>query len=99
MVFVTSQKRPSAQSHMGSKGTIRLKDVWAMLDACTPGYTRKEQKHNWCVMHKELTYPSLPLGPHGRRENPEIEIGHIKRLVRFFGIELCAGAKIEALRL
>jgi hypothetical protein len=33
---------------------------------------------------------ALPLGPHGRRVNPEIETGYVRSLARHLGIEECA---------
>jgi len=81
---------------MGSFGTIQLSDLWAMLEHCAPGYTRKLMTHNWKVMYNGLTYPSLPLGPHGRRKNVAIEIGHVKQMARTLGILPCAA---EFLRL
>lgn len=65
---------------------VRLDDVWRMLDHCLPGYTAAEKPHHWSVRHQGRVYPRLPLGPHGRRHNPEIEAGHVRSLVRFFGI-------------
>ena len=69
---------------------VRLDDVWRMLDHCLPGYTKLEKPHCWTVKFSGRSYPRIPLGPHGRRHNPETEAGHIRSLVRFFGIpEVC----------
>jgi hypothetical protein len=71
---------------------IRLQDIWAMLDKCAPGHVRRKGKHHWIVAYQERTYRSLPLGPHGRRVDPEIETGYVRSLVRHLGIEECARA-------
>ncbi len=69
-----------------------------MLDDCAPGYTKKEREHNWCVTYNKVPFPRLPRGPHGRRENPEVQIGHLRQMVRLFQIEDCAMTRIELLR-
>jgi len=69
---------------------IRLLDIWAMLDQCAPGHARKKGKHHWIVTFQERTYHSLPLGPHGRRVNPEIPTGFVRSIVRHLRIEECA---------
>ena len=83
---------------MSSSGTIALGEIWSMLDHCAPGYSKKERKHNWLVMYRGISYPSLPLGPHGARKNPEIQIGHVKNLARQFRILDCARTQLEQLR-
>jgi len=69
-----------------SHGTIALKRIWGMLDACAPGHRRSAKIHNWCIQYDGKTFPSLPLGPHGKRENPDIQIGVVKQMVRHLGI-------------
>lgn len=83
---------------MASSGTIPLQDIWAMLDDCAPGHQRKEREHNWLVTYKGVPFPRLPRGPHGTRQNPGIQVGHVRQMVRLFGIQDCAGGHIEALR-
>lgn len=82
---------------MSSSGTVSLKDIWAMLDACAPGHKRKARKHNWLITYGALAYPSLPLGPHGKRTDPDIQLGHVRNMVRMLKIEDCAATKIEGL--
>lgn len=77
---------------MVGRGQVRLKKVWAMLDECAPGYTRKKFTHNWSVAFDGKIYRRLPLGAHGRRQNAEIEIGHVKNMVRFLAIDACKPA-------
>lgn len=83
---------------MSSLGTIALSAIWAMLDHCAPGHTRKARKHNWVVMYAGLTYPRLPVGEHGARRDPEIQIGHVRNMARHFGIMECAKGQLEQLR-
>ncbi|MFO8072729.1 MAG: hypothetical protein R6V85_12730 [Polyangia bacterium] len=68
-----------------------------MLKKCAPGYTKKERKHNWLIRYDGKSFPNLPKGAHKRRK-AEIEIGHVRQLVRLFEIEDCAAAEIPALR-
>ena len=72
-----------------------------MLDACAPGWVGVETTHNLCVRYKGKEYPRLPLGDHGKRArgNIEIEIGHVKHMVRKFEITDCAAAELPQLRL
>lgn len=78
--------------------SVRLADVFAMLDHCLPGYTAKESNHFWSVRHPdgELTYPALPKGKHGAKR-AEAEIGHVRQMVRLFEIQACAAGQIPAL--
>jgi hypothetical protein len=69
---------------------VHLLDIWTMLDQCAPGHVRKQGKHHWIVSYGDKTYHALPLGPHGRRVNPEIETGYVRSLARHLGIEECA---------
>jgi hypothetical protein len=45
-----------------SFGMIPLKDVWAMLDHCAPGHTRKQRTHNWLVIFGAGATPAFQLG-------------------------------------
>jgi hypothetical protein len=83
---------------VSSSGTIPLADIWAMLNHCAPGHTRKQRVHNWVVTYGSRSFPRLPVGEHGARKNPEIQVGHVKTMVRFLGIEDCAKGQIERLR-
>jgi hypothetical protein len=70
--------------------TVELRRVWEMLDRCAPAYTKNKTDHYWCIRYEGRTYPSFPLGPHGRRENPEIEFGHVRKMARMLGIWDCS---------
>jgi hypothetical protein len=83
---------------MGSSGRVPLSEIWAMLDACAPGYGRKPTKHHWRVTANGQIFPALPLGEHGARKDPEIQVGHVRKMARHFGILECAKKHIELLR-
>jgi hypothetical protein len=83
---------------VGTHGTVPLNDVWAMLKECAPGYTKRARTHNWVVMYQGHTYPRMPVGEHGTRTNPEIQIGHVRNMCNLFGILECAKKHIELLR-
>ena len=59
---------------------VALNDVWAMLKKCAPGFTATETTHHYCIRYNQRTYPTLPLGEHGPRHNPEIKRGHIRQM-------------------
>ena len=57
-----------------------------MLRACAPGHTIRRTKHSQVVTYNGKT-SRLPLGSQGKQTNStEIESGHIRQLVRHFGI-------------
>lgn len=69
-----------------------------MLDACAPRHTRKENLHHYCIRFNGKTYPSLPKGEHGRGLRAEIELGHVKKMIRHLGIDLdCAKKHLPGL--
>lgn len=71
-----------------------------MLDHCAPGHTRKARVHNYVVYFGGLAYPRLPLGEHGRRDNPAIQLGHIKQMVRQLKLDLdCVSRYLPQLKL
>lgn len=53
-----------------------------MLDQCAPGHTRKAREHNHVVYFQQRSFSSLPLGKHGKRDNPPIQAFHVKQMVR-----------------
>lgn len=69
-----------------------------MLDACAPGYTKRSSTHKWRVMFNRLTYPSLPLGKHGNRKNPEIRVGEVRHMLNHLGVDMdCAHKHLPGL--
>ena len=69
-----------------------------MLETCAPGHTRTETTHYWRVAFGTKVYPTLPLGKHGSRRDSEIQVGHVKKMVRLLEILECAKRQIEQLR-
>ena len=57
-----------------------------MLDACAPGYAIVEKPHKYWVLYNGRTFRALPKGKQGS-DNPEIERGHIKKMIRALGID------------
>lgn len=81
---------------MTGSGEVKIKLVWAMLEACADGYRATETKHHYCVRWNEKTYPTFPKGAHGQ-SNPGIEIGQVRKLARHLEISDCAKLEIPAL--
>ncbi len=82
---------------MTSSGTVALKEVWSMLGRCAPGHRRQERDHHWCIYFQNRTYPTFPRGEHGARKNPEIQIGHVRKMARHLGILDCAREQLPQL--
>lgn len=74
---------------MSSRGCLPLNDIFKMLDECAPGHTRKSGDHYWVIIFHGKIYYDLPKGEHGAK-NPDIQIGHVKKLIRRLLIEDCA---------
>ncbi len=73
-------------SHLTPLGT-----VWKILDECAPGYSKKASSEYWRIRWNTLTYSRLPVGPHGSKsDRTQVFTGHVRALVRHFGIEECA---------
>jgi hypothetical protein len=69
-----------------------------MLKTCT-GQDSVVPKlhHNWVTVGS-LTYRGFPKGKHGARKDPEIEIGHVRHMIRFLHInEDCAKKQLPML--
>jgi len=75
---------------MTSTGLVTLKKIEALLDDCAPGAVIEEKTHHLWVHYQGTTYRGLPRGAHGARKNPEIQVGHVRRMARFFDIVNCA---------
>ncbi len=82
---------------MGAGGVVTLEEVWQMPDRCAPGHTRDARTHHWCVRYAGRTFPRPPLGAHGRRKFPSVEVGFVRQMVRHLGIGTCAQAWIDGL--
>ena len=77
---------------MASAGQVPQKKIWDMLDECAPGWNKNETDHFICLRWKSRTYPSFP-------KHPQVDIGHIRKMVRELGVDkACSQKQIEALR-
>jgi hypothetical protein len=82
---------------VGTAGPVSLKAVLAMLVECAEGHAIKRKLHHYWVSFHGHTYRGLPLGEHGAKR-PEIELGHIRHMVRLLGIEpACASRHFQEL--
>ena len=83
---------------MATKGRVKLKKIWKMLDKCAPGWAYEIKDHNIWVQYNGRTYYSLSRGEHGAK-NPEIQVGQIRQLVNHLEIDMdCAKEELEILR-
>lgn len=64
-----------------------------MLDECAPGSMPQPKLHHYWVTYRGKTFTSLPKGGHGKTD-PEIEDGHIRKMVRFLGIDRDCVARV-----
>ena len=83
---------------MGSCGTVPLSSIWKMLADCALGYTKTETDHHWIIRYGEFEHRGFPLGDHGRRKTPRIQIGHVRKLARKLDIQQCAAKHLAQLR-
>jgi len=76
---------------MGASTFIELDEVWAMLNACLPGWSSRPTKHHHRIVAPDgRIYPSLPLGEHGHRRGAVVKGGTVRHMARQLGIEACA---------
>lgn len=75
---------------MGSGGQVPQRDVWDMLDACAPGWWKKETDHYFQIFWNRLTYQSFP-------KARQVDLGHVRKMARHFSITDCAKKQIQAL--
>ena len=62
-----------------------MSKIRKMLNECASGYSIEKKEHKQWVRYNEKTY-HLPKGEHSTKD-PEIEKGHIKRMVNH--LEIC----------
>jgi hypothetical protein len=75
---------------MPSIAQIKLSEIEAMLEKCSPGSRIVKKKHrHWVLDPKGSIYRGLPRGAHGKKD-PEIEFGHVRSMARHLGFEECA---------
>ena len=74
-----------------------MSKIRKMLDECASGYSIEKKEHKQWVRCNEKTY-HLPKGEHSTKD-PEIEKGHIKRMVNHLEIDLeCAKQHLPILK-
>lgn len=73
---------------MTPRGQLEFRTILKILNACATGYAIESKEHLQWIRYggKKAT---LPLGPHGRRENYRISRGHVKKMVRDLLIGEC----------
>lgn len=71
--------------------TASLEDILKLLKACAAGHDIRPTTHYFRVKYKGLVFPDLPT-------YQNVEIGHIRKMVRALGIDkACANAHIPGL--
>jgi hypothetical protein len=80
---------------MVSRGQVHLKHIKKMLGKCAPGYTLTEKTHHLHLVWRDRV-SRLPKGQHGSKT--EIEMGHIRQMVRALDILECAKKHLPQLR-
>jgi hypothetical protein len=60
-----------------------LSEVVKILDECAPGYTIRLANHSRVIHFNGMLYRTFP-------KHDPVENGHVRKLVRFFGISACA---------
>jgi hypothetical protein len=63
--------------------SVAFDDILKMLEKCAPGYTVRLANHSRVITFNNKVYPSLP-------KFDKVEIGHIRKMARHFGILDCA---------
>lgn len=80
---------------MSTRGQIKLRKIKKLLKECAPGFTWRDTDHKYLVRWNDHSF-WLPKGAHGSKR--EIEVGHVKGLVRSLGIDPdCAKSQVPAL--
>jgi hypothetical protein len=81
---------------MTSFGLVKLKQIKKMLRKCADGYSIETKTHAYWVSWRGRTFRTLPRNQHSKKE--EVEIGHIRSMVRHLEVDKdCAKQHIRAL--
>ena len=83
---------------MATHGLIAWKKIAKMLNECARGWREEAKIHKKWIYFGNFEPFKLPLGEHGKRDNPDIQVGHVRGLVRHFDIAECAEGELEQLR-
>jgi hypothetical protein len=65
--------------------SVAFTDIVKMLEKCAPGHTIRLANHSRVIKWNNTYYPSFP-------KFDKIEVGHIRKMARHFGILDCAKA-------
>jgi hypothetical protein len=63
--------------------SVSLSDIERMLNKCAPGHTMRRTTHGHIIHFGKLMFRDLP-------KFDQIEIGHVRKMARHFGILKCA---------
>ncbi len=64
-----------------------LSEVEKMLQQCAPGYKIRLANHSRVIHFSGMMYRTFP-------KHDPVENGHVRKLVRFFGISVCASKRL-----
>ena len=67
---------------------LRWNEIHRMLSTCVPGFQFTDKLHHRWISYAGKTFRGFPLGPHGKRENYEVDARYVRQLVRFFQLDL-----------
>ncbi len=83
---------------MVSRRLVLFKKIKEMLSECAPSHEVVEKTHFYWVTWKDRIYRTLPKGSHkdrGKRSGQaEIEIGHVKKMIRHLQIDFECARKV-----
>ncbi len=69
-----------------------------MLDKCAPDWRYEDKQHKRWIYYGDHEPFKFPMGPHGKQHRYDIEMGHVKSLVKHLGIQDCAKRELQQLR-
>jgi hypothetical protein len=83
---------------MATRGFVRLKAIWRMLNRCAPGHEKVLTQHRWWVTWNGRSYRDLPKGP-GRHQDADVRFAYVEKLVAVLRIApACAGRFFRQMR-
>jgi hypothetical protein len=66
---------------------VRLNSLWLMLEECAKGWKATQKANNWWIQWGPTkVYPSIPVGITDAANEPVVAAGHVKHLVKTFGL-------------
>lgn len=71
---------------MGTRGFVRLKAIWRMLNRCAPGHNRVLKEHRWWVTWNGRQFRNLPKGP-GRNQDADVRFAYVEQIVDVLQID------------